>query len=61
MSADPMHLAAPAAHSLTSNGQRLCLAATLHGQQDAVRGARRQVGPARGTAALQPLAARVLP
>lgn len=38
-----------------------CSAATLHGQQDAVRADRSQVGPARGAAALQPVAAGVLP
>lgn len=43
------------------NTERLCLAAILHRQQDAMCGDRCQVGPARSTAALQPLTARVLP
>lgn len=48
-------------YSLTSNTERLCLAAILHRQQDALCGDCRQVRPARSTAALQPLTAGVLP
>lgn len=48
-------------YSLTGNIDRLCLAAILHRQQDALCGDCSQVRPARNPATLQPLTAGVLP